>query len=1253
MKLRSKTLIVFSLTLFFLVLTLYISAGSIIFHSFDDLERQTVTDDMDKATEFFEQASFNLEMLTQGMASSVATSEFMSTNDSTYVESNLENEDMKAMHLNVIVFLDNSNNIVFKKTYDSYQETETEFSSELLSILSGENPLLPSESNNYAPSGIIILPEGPLIFSSRPIKDSLSNSSSMGTLITGYYFTPEMADFFTDVHNTPLNYKVLQGSSLDESTLNKIDLSTTTPEKIHIEPISENTVFGYTVINDIYGEPALLLEISSPRIIHQKAKATFAYLLYAIIFAGILYGTAGTVFLENGILSRLTILKNNVDAAETDLSSYESTDIPGNDEISSLASSIDHLAETLNARESLLSSIIESVSEGVIVIDENYKMTHFKSKFIELWDIPEHTLAEKDGLKLFNHLKDRIVNYDHLFSMLRKYHMTTVSNVVVLQFTDNTYFEVSTFPLFGKDKVIGRILSFRDITESKKSEDLLRDKERRFRLLFEHSNDAIFIVKDGMIQDLNEKACTFACVTDHAIVGIELNDLVNNDQLELLHTIIRDSIKYNFSKAEIQIKKANGEQIDAEVSATLVDKKDLIVQLIIRDITERKEIERLEHENQERMSLIIDNINCGVVVIDANTHEIVDVNITALEIVQHKKEDLIGSKCHKFICPNEVGSCPITDLGQSIDTSERVIIRSDGTKVPILKSVEIVNLSGRELFIESFIDITDIKKTENELIDAKINAEAANRTKSEFLATMSHELRTPLNSVIGFSDLLLDGSFGELNDKQGRFMANISHSGKHLLNLINDILDISKIEAGKMELFYEIFDFSDLVSDIHLMMKPLSSKKNINLEFNMRPRSIFINADRSKLKQIMYNIIGNAIKFTPDNGKVHVDISMKDQILLLSVKDDGIGISSDDQEKLFHPFVQLDSASTRKFEGTGLGLALVKNLLKLHGGTIDVESEQGKGSTFYIEVPLNLKEKDLNARLITDENSEDIVQTSTISSADDLVILEPENSDGSEPLILVVEDDPNSRELLSFMLNDAGFRLILAEDGAEALEIAKEVHPFAITLDLNLPGMDGTEILENLKKDDCTSSIPVVVLSSLGEKDIGMIVGIVDHLTKPVDSDRLLGLLSDLVTKSGKTSFKALVIDDDPMVVEMLSEMIRSFGYDVITAGGGQEGINKAFETHPDVLIVDLMMPDVNGFDVISTLKSDSRTINIPLIVCTAKDIESDEADYLTSNAFTILQKGAFSKEDLLGILGKLDKTSGNEENSASCKGGM
>ena len=1248
MRLRSKTLIVFGLTLFLLVLTLYISAGSIIFQSFDDLERQAVIDDMNKTIDHFHYASSSLELLTRRVAFGLDTGGFISGNDSYYLESNLTNEDMKSLDLNVIIFLNDSNDIVYKKAYDPELDSEVTFSEGLLLILSEENPLLPSAINNYAPSGIVMLPEGPLLFASCPTGNSMSNSSSEGTLITGYYFTPETADFFMDLHQTPLDYYLLQGSGVDEDIFNIASMSVNNPEMTHIETISKNTVVGYAVLNDIYGEPAILLKISSPRTIYQKAKATFGYFLYVVIFAGILYGAAGIVFLDNSILSRLSALKKNVDVAEADFSSYEKIEVSGNDEISSLSSSINHLAETLSVRENLLSSIIDSVSEGVVVIDKDYRMTKYQSKFIGQWNIPEHILVEQNAYKIIEHLRDRIVNYDYLISMLHKYHMTAASNVVVAQFTDGTYFEISTFPLFQKDIIVGRILSFKDITESKSSEDLLREKERRYRSLFQRSNDAIFIVKDGIIQDLNDKARMFAYASEQAIVGIEINDLVTEAKQELLHSVMSDAIKNNFSEDEIQIKKTDGSLIDAEVSVTLIDKADSTIQLIIRDITERKEIERLEHENQERMSLIIDNINCGVVVVDVNTHEIVDINTTALEMVGHKKENAIGNVCHKFICPAEMGRCPINGLKQSLDRSERVIIRSDGTRIPILKSVEIVNLGGRKLFIESFIDITKIKSTERALLDAKIHAETANRTKSEFLATMSHELRTPLNSVIGFSDLLLDGSFGQLNEKQNKFMENISHSGKHLLTLINDILDISKIEAGKMELFYEIFDFSDLLSDIHLMMKPLAAKKSILLEFYMKPRSIFINADRGKLKQILYNLIGNAIKFTPENGGVHVDASMEDQMLLVNVCDNGIGISREDQGKLFRAFVQLDSASNRKYEGTGLGLALVKNLLELHGGDIGVESEYEKGSTFYIRVPLNLTGTDLNARIPETDVTEDNISTPALSSADDLVILGPEGSDGSEPLILVVEDDPNSRELLSFMLNKAGFRVILAEDGAEALEIAKDIHPFAITLDLNLPGMDGTEILENLKMDDCTSSIPVLVLSALGEEDIGMVVGVADHLTKPVDSDRLLNSLSNLVKKSGKTSFTVLVIDDDPMVVEMISEVIGSFGYDVITARGGQEGIEKAFETLPDVLIVDLMMPKVSGFQVISTLKSDPRTIKMPVIVCTAKDMQADELDYLNDNVLTVLQKGEFSKDDLLEILGKLDANPENESSHSS-----
>jgi PAS domain S-box-containing protein len=904
--------------------------------------------------------------------------------------------------------------------------------------------------------------------------------------------------------------------------------------------------------------------------------------------------------------------------------------------------SINHLMERLEESENLLSSIIESLSEGVIVINGDYQIIHFNSKFIRLWDIPEHILLERDGLKLLEHLNSRMINYDGIVENLRKNHMSAKRIFTILEFNDNSFFEVSSYPLLQNEKVVGRILSFRDISERKMAEDFLRNQEHKYRSLFESSNDAIFIVKDGYIQDLNNQASKLICVSGPEIIGKPLVDIVIENKRYLIRNLIKDAFKNSVSKCEVEVKKSDDIFIDSEITATVVDSEHGLIQMIFQDITERKKIERLEQENKERMSLILDNINCGVIVIDAHSHEIVDINPKALDIVDQKKDDVVGRVCHNFVCPAENSKCPISDFSQLIDRSEREVVRSDGTRVPVLKSVEIVKLGGRELFIESFFDISKIKQTENELLDQKVYAETANRAKSEFLATMSHELRTPLNSVIGFSDLLLDGNFGVLNEKQNRFMSNISTSGKHLLNLINDILDISKIEAGKMELFYEVFDFADMISDINFMMKALASKRGILLDFEMGSRNILINADRSKLKQVLYNIIGNAIKFSHENGKVQVNVSTKDDLLNVSIKDSGIGISRDDQVKLFQPFVQIDSASNRKYEGTGLGLALVKNLLELHGGSIGMESELGKGSTFFFSVPVNLDSRDINFDSAP-ANDSSLNDTSSFSE-DDFVILKPKDSTGFEPLVLVVEDDINSKELLSVMLNNAGYRVVLVENGAKALEIAKKVHPFAITLDLNLPGMDGTEVLENLKNSNYTSSIPVIVLSSLGEKDVGMVAGIVDHLTKPIDNNRLLQVLSVLMKNPERDSLKVLVIDDDPLVVDILSEVIKNAGYDVITASGGEEGIEKAFDSIPDVLIVDLMMADVTGFDVISTLKADSRTIQIPLIVCTAKDLDIEEIEFLNKNVYGIIQKGLFSKKDLLGILGKLEPNSDDEK---------
>ncbi|MEZ5333822.1 MAG: response regulator [Methanolobus sp.] len=391
------------------------------------------------------------------------------------------------------------------------------------------------------------------------------------------------------------------------------------------------------------------------------------------------------------------------------------------------------------------------------------------------------------------------------------------------------------------------------------------------------------------------------------------------------------------------------------------------------------------------------------------------------------------------------------------------------------------------------------------------------------------------------------------------------------------------------------------------------------------------------MKQILYNIVGNAVKFTPEKGVINVKAFVEGKNLNIRIQDNGIGISKEDQEKLFKPFVQLDSASNRRYEGTGLGLALVKNLVELHDGSIRVESEPGKGSTFFLSIPVNM---DKSIGSLPGTGSKDDHEDPDLSSAENIIILKPDNSTDTEPLILVVEDDEKSRSLLSEMLTDSGYRVVLADEGAKALEMAKTLHPFAITLDLNLPGMDGTEVLENLKMNENTSSIPVLVLSSLGKKDVGIVVGITEHLTKPIDSKRLNSILSDLKEKSGKSSLNILLIDDDPLVLEVLTEMIRPAGYSVVTASGGKEGIEKAFENIPDLLIIDLMMPDVNGFEVISTLKADPRTIHVPLIVCTAKDVELDELEFLNKHVSSIIQKGSFSKEDILDILGNLGQSS-------------
>ncbi len=490
----------------------------------------------------------------------------------------------------------------------------------------------------------------------------------------------------------------------------------------------------------------------------------------------------------------------------------------------------------------------------------------------------------------------------------------------------------------------------------------LEDKENVIKTLniLESSLESIDL--GIMVVDMNSNMIMNQKFIDMWEVDVIL--MAENDASKVLEYIISTTSQNDekISKMEqlqtaskrerITLNLKNGKIYDWYVGSIFHNETVVGTMYCTTDITDSVKLQTIEHENRHRLETIFSNIISGVILIDSKTRTIVDVNPIAEELIGLPKEQIIGHLCHNFICPAEKGKCPITDMGSTVDRSERVLIDKDGKKIPILKSVIPVKLSGKDHLIESFVDLTKIKEAEKSLIQAKIAAETANRAKSEFLTTMSHELRTPLNSIIGFSDLLLLGGAGETTDIQKKFLDNISTSGKNLLSIINGILDISKIEAGKMELNYELFNLYSTMDELKQLIKPLADKKGITVEFNRDEKPEKIYADRIKLKQILFNIASNSIKFTPKGGKVTISVAQAHDKIQFVVKDTGIGISEENKEKIFAPFTQLDSSLSRFYEGTGIGLFLVKQFVEMHGGKIWFESEVGKGTVFAFELPL-------------------------------------------------------------------------------------------------------------------------------------------------------------------------------------------------------------------------------------------------------------------------------------------------------------
>ena len=508
-----------------------------------------------------------------------------------------------------------------------------------------------------------------------------------------------------------------------------------------------------------------------------------------------------------------------------------------------------------------------------------------------------------------------------------------------------------------------------------------------------------------------------------------------------------------------------------------------------------------------------------------------------------------------------------------------------------------------------------VEERTKELALANKQLQEASQAKSAFLANMSHELRTPLNSIIGFSEVLHEKTFGDLNEKQTKYINNILTSGKHLLTLINDILDLSKVEAGKIELKIEEFSLKETIWECQTLVKTLAAKKNIWIEIKIEG-ILTMKADPVRCKQIMYNLLSNAIKFTPEGGRVDIEAKSVNEMVQISVHDTGIGIDKKDYKKVFEEFQQIDSSYSKQYQGTGLGLPLTRRLVELHGGKIWLESELGKGSTFAFTIPQGKEAETRNEKVLTPKEK------------------------GEKPLILIVEDEEQDRELLTIYLTGAGYEVVYAVDGEEAIEKAKTLKPYAITLDIILPKKGGFTVLQELKNFPETENIPVIIISMIDNKELGLSLGAVDYLMKPVNKENLLLILGkyNFTTRVKETPINILLIDDNPNDVELLSSLLEPQGFGIIKSYGGKEGIDMAVEKQPDCLILDLMMPEISGFEVMQRLKENEKTRDIPIIICTGKDLTKEDMQLLNNNIVSIIHKGMCSKENLLEELKKIEK---------------
>jgi len=758
----------------------------------------------------------------------------------------------------------------------------------------------------------------------------------------------------------------------------------------------------------------------------------------------------------------------------------------------------------------------------------------------------------------------------------------------------------------SEGRVIGAIGILRDMRELDKAQAYAES-------LVKNAPDPVFVSDlAGKILQANDAVSQLLGFRPDELVEQSLSRLISPEETREFTAALREVVAKGVTRnARLNPRTASGEVIPTTLNASaLRDSEGQVIGAIgiLRDMREQDKARAYAES-------LIKNAPDPVFVSDL-AGKILQANDAVSQLLGFRRDELVEQSLSKFISAEETREFTaalreVVEKGVTRDA--RLNPRSaSGEVIPTtLNASALRDSDGRA------IGAIGILRDMRELDKAREAAEIANRAKSQFLANMSHELRTPLNAIILYGELLQEEAEDQGVDKFIPDLQKICNAGKHLLSLINDVLDLAKIESGKMDLLLESFDVPEMIREVVPTIEPLTRRNANRLEVRCPDELGSMFADLTKVRQSLFNILSNACKFT-ERGTIRLEVFRQEDEgqFTFRVTDTGIGIDSEHLTKLFLPFSQMDPSSTRRVGGTGLGLAITRHFCEAMGGDITVESTAGVGSTFTIRLP---------ARVTTTDCTVPVDMTQSKVGMD------------RTPTVLVIDDDPAFRDLVTRFLGKEGFRVVTASDGDEGLSQARQLHPDLITLDVKMPGLDGWAVLAALKAEPALREIPVIMLSISDDRNKGFALGATEYLTKPLDRGRLSAILQKYRGRGQCCS--ALIVEDDVATRRALRETLEKEGWDVAEAENGRAALAAVAVRRPDLVLLDLLMPEMDGFEFLEELRKREETRSIPIVVITSKTIAPEDRRRLNGSVERILLKNAASREDLLRQVRALSAT--------------